>query len=276
MRHYNSPQDTISDYAASLAAAGRRAATIRQRTSFVRRWAAAVTPGGDIAESITDWIASHPAWSPQTRASAATSLRSWVGWAARHSDIPALPDIDLIPVPRVPAHSPRPLADDAIMVALDNCDELTATMILLGREAGLRRGEIAQVHSLDLLPGDRLLVHGKGGKDRVVPLAPDLAARLRRLPSGWAFPDRRDPTRPMTPRAVGDRVTRALPSGTPHQLRHSFATTAYSAGGRDVLAVQRLLGHASVATTQGYVAVADDTLADVVAASALPQQRGGR
>ncbi len=260
---------TIDAYVRHLTARGLSPATITLRRSFVARWAASAD-GDDVLESMTEWMAEHPDWSPQTRACAAASLRSWLRWAERTGmDVP---DPALIDVPRVPTRSPRPISDDAIMTALACCDEQTAVMVLLGREAGLRRAEIAQVHTDDL-DGDRLIVHGKGGKDRVVPLSPMLVDALSRHPRGWVFPRPSDPSQHLTPRAVGAAITRALPSATAHQLRHTFATAAY-ANTRDIMAVSALLGHASVATTQGYVGVPDSTMRAAVAAATLPPRQG--
>ncbi len=259
--------DTLDAYVRHLTARGLSPATIALRRSFVRRWAASAD-GDDVLDTMTTWLADHPAWSPQTRASAAASLRSWLRWA-RRTGIGA-PDPSLIDVPRVPTRTARPIPDDAILTALTYCDDTTAAMILLGREAGLRRAEIAQVHTDDLT-GDALIVHGKGGKDRTVPLSPMLVDALSRRPRGWLFPNPDDPTRHLTPRNVGAAISRALPSATAHQLRHTFATRAYQST-RDILAVSRLLGHASVSTTQGYVGVPDESLAAAVAAATLPRQ----
>lgn len=78
----------------------------------------------------------------------------------------------------------------------------------------------------------------------------------------------------------GNRVRKALGgAGTVHQLRHSFACANYARNGHDIVAVQALLGHSSVATTQNYVGVTSDVLrASVDAASiahGLPAQRQG-
>ena len=67
---------------------------------------------------------------------------------------------------------------------------------------------------------------------------------------------------------TGSVISRALPSATAHQLRHTFATTAY-ANTRDIMAVSALLGHASVATTQGYVGVPHASMRAAVAAATL-------
>lgn len=106
-------------------------------------------------------------------------------------------------------------------------------------------------------------MQGKGGKVRTVPLLDELADALRALGPGYAFPGRSS-TGHLTAAHVGVIMRRALGGeATPHQLRHRFATVAYARSG-DIVAVSRLLGHASVATTQRYVAVGADSLRQLV------------
>ena len=139
-------------------------------------------------------------------------------------------------------------------------------MILLATFGGLRRSEIARVHADDI-EGDFLLVTGKGGRRRSIPIHPVLAPHLEIIKTrgGWAFPGRF--TGHCHPDHVGKNLSRLLGSGwTGHTLRHRFATTAYS-GSRDLRAVQELLGHASVTTTQIYTMVTVDQLREVYAQS---------
>lgn len=135
---------------------------------------------------------------------------------------------------------------------------------------GLRRAEIAQVHSRDLvedLAGWSLVVHGKGGRVRVLPLPGGLARELRRLPAGWAFPG--DDGGHLSPRWTGKLVNRLLtPPWTIHSLRHRFAARVWEASGADLFVVQELLGHASPVTTRVYVPVTGDKLRAAVEAVA--------
>ena len=120
-----------------------------------------------------------------------------------------------------------------------------------------------------------LLVLGKGGKERIVPLLPairDAILDYRQLCP--LEPERSEPVfrgekgGPLNPRIVQRRMAElrgalGLPtSATPHALRHSFATHLLAAGG-DLRAIQDLLGHASLSSTQVYTKVETSRLLDV-------------
>ena len=160
---------------------------------------------------------------------------------------------------------PRPAPDAVIGLALEFADDETRLMLMLGALAGLRRAEIAGVHS-DHVTAEGLRVFGKGRKWRLVPLVPELRWELERV-DGWAFPSTARPGRPVTADYVADRIEKVLPRPwTCHTLRHRWATRAYQAT-HDIRAVQEILGHASVATTQRYTAVAADQLRATVMAA---------
>lgn len=136
-------------------------------------------------------------------------------------------------------------------------------MITLAAEAGLRRGEIAVVSRSDVIEertGSSLIVHGKGRRERTVPLTPAAADAVARqfhdvspeLP--WLFPSMgRYADAHLQPIRVGELVNEAL-SGrwSAHTLRHRFATEAYRSS-RDLLLVQTLMGHSKPETTAIYV-----------------------
>lgn len=134
-------------------------------------------------------------------------------------------------------------------------------MVRLAAHAGLRCCEICRVHRDDVAQtaaGYTLRVHGKGRKIRVIPITRALALEILAA-SGYLFPGQIDGH--LSPAYVSKLVSRALPEGwTAHTLRHRFASRAFIGTGKDIRAVQELLGHASVATTQIYTAVEDDVM----------------
>ncbi|MGA0607652.1 site-specific tyrosine recombinase XerD [Phenylobacterium sp. VNQ135] len=158
-----------------------------------------------------------------------------------------------------------------------------ACMVELAYASGLRISELTGL-SLAALARDPayLIVRGKGGKERLAPLneAARLAvkayldARPTFLPKGdkanpWLFPSRGKGGR-LTPRRFAQLLDEAAADAgidparvSPHVLRHAFATHLLE-GGADLRVVQKLLGHADVATTQIYTHVAQDRLTEVV------------
>jgi integrase/recombinase XerC len=148
--------------------------------------------------------------------------------------------------------------------------------------SGLRVGEACSL-TLDRVDLDRarVLVMGKGSKEREVPLSEHaveaLDAYLERSRPGMApegsdrlfFNRRRKPMSERDVRAMVERYRRGTLADrevSPHTLRHSFATHLLE-GGADIRAVQELLGHASLATTQRYTHVSRSRLVDAYRSS---------
>lgn len=140
----------------------------------------------------------------------------------------------------------------------------------------MRRGEVAVVKpDRDLVRdagGWSFVVHGKGTRNRVLPIPEDLAKVLRDVPSGFLFPGLTDGH--LSPHWVGTLVARALGDGTTmHQLRHLCATEIHEQT-KDIRLVQTVLGHASLATTQRYVAVDDSKMRAAIAERSDRWQKG--
>ena len=123
-----------------------------------------------------------------------------------------------------------------------------------------RRGEIAKVHSRDVMDdllGKSLIITGKGDKQRIVPLPDDLADYIEHC-GGWLLPGRWGGH--VEQSYVNRHISRLLPDGWGcHSLRHRYATKTYEQT-HDLFLVARLLGHSSVETTQIYVAMPDSRL----------------
>ena len=264
----------IDRFETVLRAAGRRDTTIATRLRHIRQLARALpdTPPDQVtSDQLLTWAGAQH-WAPETRHAYYVSIRSLYTALDLHpSPADALPPISR-PVP-----PPRPTPETVYRRALHAADERTRAILTLAGAAGLRRSEIIQVNARDLvddLTGTNLIVHAKGGRDRLIPLTDELASLIRTRCSqnsdGWAFPSRNGGH--ITPRWAARLASRALPPGwTLHTLRHRFATTAYAAD-RDILAIQRLLGHTNVATTQRYTTPPNDAMRRALNAAAHPTQ----
>lgn len=256
----------IDDYLLNLNAAGQRPATIRLRKTVLCAAAHGLgRPPADVtAEHLLDWLGKQQHLSPEGRKTYRSTLRGFFVWAYemdRVRDYVA----DSLPKVRCPKQPPRPAGDDVWQAALAKADRRIELMIRLAGEAGLRRAEAAQAHTGDLMDGGLLLVHGKGGKRRIVPISDYLAALIRDTPHGYLFPNGTGGH--LTAEHVGKLVSRALPGdATMHTLRHRYATRAYR-GSHNLRAVQQLLGHASIVTTERYTALCDDEVRAAAAAA---------
>ena len=177
--------------------------------------------------------------------------------------------------PKLPRTLPRPLSETDALRAIDEAGEdeepwiaaRNAALVTLLYGTGLRISEALSLKRGDSPLGETLTVLGKGSKERAVPVI----AAVRDAVEDYVrlapySPDRASPLflsrrgKPMGPReaqALMQNLRGRLglpPSATPHALRHSFATHLLQNGG-DLRAVQELLGHASLSTTQKYTEV---------------------
>ncbi|AEI93224.1 tyrosine recombinase XerC [Roseobacter litoralis] len=178
--------------------------------------------------------------------------------------------------PKFQKKLPRPLAPDAARNLIDAieiqsqhpwvCARDVAVVTLLWG-CGLRISEALSLAAADAPLPATLRITGKGGKERIVPVLPaardavDAYVRMCPHPQTAEAPlfraVRGGPLRPGTIQKVmaAARMQLGLPAtATPHAMRHSFATHLLNAGG-DLRAIQELLGHASLSTTQAYTAV---------------------
>jgi len=226
----------------------------------------------------------------------ASALRRYFAWLVRTGRLTDDPAAGLS-APSGGGRLPRVLRGDELTVLLDEPPARVAdddgplrwrddAVLELLYGSGLRVAELCGLDLGDLdRPGRAVTVWGKGSKQRRVPMGePALAAAVRWLergrdafvteetPAGALFLNQRG--RRLGPRDVRRVLDkRALAPTSPHALRHTFATHLLD-GGADVRAVQELLGHADLATTQHYTHVSKERLRAVYVA-AHPRARPG-
>ena len=217
----------------------------------------------------------------RSRARRLAAIRSFYRFLARRHGV-ANTATRLVATPRVGRTLPRPLTPADAAAVGPGVAELSASPFVQVRDEalftllygmGLRISEALAIGLGDLpaIAAGTLRVRGKGGRERIVPVLPavaDAVASLRaRHPGGDA----------ATPLFLGARGKRLAPGvaqramrhyrrlvglpehATPHALRHSFATHLLE-GGCDLRAIQELLGHASLRTTQVYTGVDTEAL----------------
>jgi len=210
-----------------------------------------------------------------------SAVRSFLRHAVRIGSIEANPAAN-VPSPRVPKSLPRNLTVDEIFGLLerihgdDPAGRRDRAILELLYAAGLRVGELVSLDVEDVdLRGELVRVMGKGSKERIVPFGKKAGAALRAW-FGTAEPLRSKSPEPeavflnlrggrLTDRSVRRILNRRIREAailarvSPHALRHSFATHLLGAGA-DLRAIQELLGHSSLSTTQRYTHVNTDAL----------------
>lgn len=247
----------------------------------------------------------HPPLAASSAARAASAVRGLHRFALREGLAGVDPSRDLRP-PSPPRRLPRALPVDDVLRLLEAAGSVAATgdgarlalrdralmEFLYGTGARISEAVRVAIDDLDTDAGT-VLLHGKGGRNRLVPIGgyavaalrgylvrarPDLAAAGRGTPAvflnarggplsrqgAWAIL-RGAARRAGLPGVGADAVS-------PHTLRHSYATHLLD-GGADVRVVQELLGHASVTTTQVYTMVTVERLREVYA-TAHPRALG--
>ena len=174
-----------------------------------------------------------------------------------------------MPFPKVPRRLPAILTTEEVARLIDGAKTLThRTMLMVLYSTGMRKAELRHLQVRDI-DSRRMLIHiqhGKGGRDRYVPLSATLLETLRvyyrwMRPKTWLFPGtiqngRAD--KPITPKVVWDACRAAASRAqlekrvSPHLLRHSYASHLVEAGA-DLRTVQLLLGHVKLEHTVIYL-----------------------
>jgi len=177
--------------------------------------------------------------------------------------------LDDTPYPKAPQRLPSILSVEEMGRLIEAADGLYhRTMLMVLYSTGMRSAELLQLHVADI-DSRRMLIHirhGKGGRDRYVPLSPTLLETLRAYyrwmrPKTWLFPGtvhnwRAD--KPITKRVLWHAVVLAAERAdlrkrvSPHVIRHSYATHLLERGA-DLRTIQLLLGHVNIRHTALYL-----------------------
>jgi len=213
--------------------------------------------------------------SSRSLARALSAVKSFVAWVADREGVDATTVLSARG-PKYQRKLPRPLSEDGARDMIDSVGDFAREDWIAARDVavltllygcGLRISEaLGLTGAAHPLP-EVLRIKGKGGKERLVPTLPTTQEAVARYVALCPYDLSRNAPLfrglrggPLNPRLIALAMEKTgtqlgLPaSATPHALRHSFATHLLSAGG-DLRAIQELLGHASLSTTQAYTGV---------------------
>lgn len=204
-----------------------------------------------------------------------SAVKTFYRWLAKKEGVEPTAVL-LARAPKFQKKLPRPLAEDAAAEMIDTLQDQAREDWVAARDGavatllygcGLRISEALGLTGRDAPLPDVLRILGKGGKERIVPVLPAARAAVANYIRLCPYPMEDDLPLfrgvrggKLNPRAIQKAMEQArmqlgLPAtATPHAMRHSFATHLLNAGG-DLRAIQELLGHASLSTTQAYTAV---------------------
>lgn len=217
--------------------------------------------------------------SAASRATELVNVKAFYRWALSERLIDRDPTLRLAR-PRLPRRLPRPMPTDDVAKALTMAPVRVKSMLYLAAFAGLRACEIAVLEREDVLddatPPVLIVRNGKGGRQRIVPLAPVLVDVLRTddLPASGPLFLRADgaghTSRDRICQTANNYLAALSIDSRLHTLRHYFATTIYR-NTLDLRLTQELLGHASPTTTALYAAWSPERGADAVARLSVPE-----
>jgi integrase/recombinase XerC len=218
-----------------------------------------------------------------SRARAVSALRNFFRWLDK-TGVLHNSKIGALKAPKLPRGAPKPLAVADAAQLLEAAETFVEepwiglrdrALFTLLYGCGLRISEALALNRDAVPMGEALMVLGKGRKERVVPVLPAVAEAVAAYAA--ASPYKGDRDTPLFVGARGKRLDAAIAqkamrslrfqlqlpdTATPHALRHSFATHVLGNGG-DLRAIQELLGHASLSTTQRYTEVETEQLLSV-------------
>lgn len=267
--------DVIERFDAHEAALGRTGEQVRQRRRLLYRLADVCAPRSLFEATKQDVleVLEQLSQRPKTRNYYLSRYAGFYRWAIAEDLCEADPTMKIQRAPQ-PRAVPRPVSEDQLGAALRAADPRMRVILCLAAFAGLRCKEIAGLRAEHLLesPDRILVVEGKGGHERIVPMNPAVRAAIEAYgwpTSGPVVRRRRGGSRRgqhgadanLSSHRISDLVADYLRSvgidATAHQLRHFFGTNVYQAT-RDILLTRDMMGHSTARTTEGYTRVVLD------------------
>ena len=230
----------------------------------------------------------HSKYTPKSIARKISSLKSMYNYFVSNHILTNNPFL-AVTLPKIPKRLPKFIYEDEIKTLLESIDTKTTlglrnrTMFELAYCSGLRVSEVSNLKIQDIVfQKNRILIHGKGSKDRIVPMyekmkelindyliisRPALLKNFKGdFDEGYLFLNKNGEQ--ITERGIRDTLNRVVSNAcmtlkiTPHTFRHSFATHLLNRG-MDVRMVQELLGHEKLSTTQVYTKISREHLTQI-------------
>lgn len=246
------------------------------------------TPAAELAVLVDTWLESR-GWAATTCCTNLGVVRPFLDWCGTRGLVTA-GVAPLLRNPRRPRLLPRAQSTSQVARLLAHVpDRRGRAIVLLMAQGGLRRGEVARLMMGDIdLADGRALVHGKGGKERIVWLSDETLGAVRSwlvertMVPGALISSYEHPGRPVTPTWVGILVARWMEDAgiktmphdgmSGHALRHSAATNLLRAGA-NIRVVQEALGHESITTTARYLRADNDEVRQAMRALSYGSRR---
>ncbi len=260
--------DLIAPHLAALRAKGLSPRTVQDRENVLNRLDRRLPHGLDhaSAEELATWLGNQ-SWCTKTRETYWCHIVGFYRWATRgrgqRLDWDPSEDLDR---PKPKKRLPRVAADAQLHHCLAALALPARRCVILAAGVGMRASEIASAIREDFT-AERVIILGKGDKQRSVPLTPDVWAEIKDLPPGPVVVDSHG--MPVDGHWVTRHCSAALSAIgerelTIHWFRGSFASRLRRRG-VDAFVIARLLGHGSLGPTLRYIEMDNDDLTDAIA-----------
>lgn len=252
-----------SDYATWLASWSPSKRTVQARSALARKCLRDWGLAGFTSPQIQTWLGTSD-FSPWSRSTYYSHLCDLCGYLVAAGHLSENP-MEGVRKPKRPKSVPRPLTEVEVERVLNAATGEVREWVVLALLSGLRAHEIAKIAGTDVTQ-ERLYVTGKGEVRAALPTHPDIwTLALEHDERGYWYPGTEDGH--ISGNNISIRVGKLFRSlgitGSIHRCRHTYGTRLLRRGA-NIRTVQKLMRHASLATTQIYTDVSDDELRDAI------------